>query len=64
METGRGGGETLAFSTVNPTSFPYGALYLAGGSLPARRFATYTDLIGFSWAPSGDGLAVSYRKGP
>ena len=32
--------------------------------VPPRRFATYADLIGFSWAPSGSALAVSYRKGP
>ncbi|MGA3221500.1 MAG: hypothetical protein ABSE77_20915, partial [Acidimicrobiales bacterium] len=59
-----GDGEALAFSTVSVPSYTSGAIYLATGSAPARRFATYSGLIDFSWAPSGQALAVSYRTSP
>jgi hypothetical protein len=59
-----GGGEALAFSTVFMPSYTSWAIYLATGSAPARRFATYSGLIDFSWAPSGQALAVSYRTSP
>jgi TolB protein len=60
------GGEELAFSTVPlpsypPPSYTSSGIYLATASSPARRFATYSSLIDFSWAPSGTALAVSYR---
>ncbi len=58
------GGETLAFSTVRLPSYQSWDLLLATGSAPPRTFASYSDLIGFSWAPSGNALAVSYRKSP
>jgi TolB protein len=59
-----GKGETLAFSVVYPPSYASSGLFLVTGPMPPRRFATYSDLIGFSWAPSGAAIAVSYRKGP
>ena len=59
-----GNGEALAFSTVSLPSYTPWDLYLATASTPPRVFATYAGLIGFSWAPSGDALAVSYRAGP
>ncbi len=58
------GGETLAFAAVSPPSSTSTSLFLASGSRPPRKFAGYAGLIGFSWAPSGKALAVSYRKGP
>jgi TolB protein len=59
-----GGGEELAFSTVSLPSYTSSDIYLATGSAPPQRFAKYTGLIDFSWAPSGASLAISYRKGP
>ncbi len=59
-----GRGEELAFSTVSLPFYAPSAIYLATVSAPPRRFATYSGLIDFSWAPSGNSLAVSYRKGP
>jgi TolB protein len=57
-------GEELAFSTVRLPSYTSSDIYLASTSAPARRFATYSNLIDFSWAPSGTALAVSYRTVP
>jgi len=57
-------GETLAFSVIYLPSYVRERLFLATGASPPRMFATYEDLIGFSWAPSGSALAVSYRRGP
>ena len=36
----------------------------SAGSTKHREFGAYSDLIGFSVAPSGRALAVSYRQGP
>ena len=58
------GGETLAFSSFSSPSATAGDIFLASGPTMPRRFASYAGLIGFSWSPSGNALAVSYRKGP
>jgi hypothetical protein len=59
-----GAAEELAFSTVPLTSYTSSDIYLTGPSAAPRRFAEYWSLIGFSWAPSGTALAVSYRTAP
>jgi Tol biopolymer transport system component len=56
--------EILAFSASYPPRY-ISRIYLAA---PATKrlhvFASFNDLIGFSWAPGGNSLAISYRTSP
>ena len=57
-------GEDLAFSVSGTASYSSKILLAAPTSMKLRQLGVYPDLIGFSVAPSGDALAVSYREGP
>jgi Tol biopolymer transport system component len=59
-----GQGEKLAFSVFDTASY-FSKIFLAApNSTKLRELGAYSDLIGFSVAPSGSALAVSYRQGP
>jgi Tol biopolymer transport system component len=60
---GKSQGEMLAFSTTNANSFSSQIFVASAASTAVRTLGTYPNLIGFSVAPSGDELAVSYRAG-
>ena len=49
---------------VNTASYSSDIFVGAPSSTKPREFGAYSDLIGFSVAPSGSALAVSYRDGP
>ena len=53
----------MAFAVISGPN--YVSTIFVGGpvAVPSRRFAPFSELIGFSWAPSGTELAISYRTG-
>lgn len=54
----------LAFSVLNTASYT-SKIYVAAPAAPKlREIGAFSELIGFSVAPSGNALAVSYRQGP
>lgn len=58
-----GQGERLAFSVSGKASYSSKIFLATPTSTKLRELGAYPDLIGFSVAPSGGALAVSYRKG-
>jgi hypothetical protein len=56
-------GERLVFSVLHANSYSSRVLLATASSAGLRSLGSYADLIGFSVAPSGDDLAVSYRQG-
>ncbi len=58
------GGEKMAFSVAHSPQYTSRIFVAAPVTAPARVFASFDELIDFSFAPDGNTLAVSYRTSP
>jgi dipeptidyl aminopeptidase/acylaminoacyl peptidase len=58
-----GSGETLAFSANRPSAESSTVFLASASSTALHALGTYRNFLGFSVAPSGKQLAVSYRAG-
>ena len=57
-------GENLAFSVSYPPQYTSRVFLATPVTTHARTFASFDELIGFSWSPGGNSLAISYRTSP
>jgi hypothetical protein len=57
-------GENLAFSVSYPPQYSSRIFLASPETTHPRIFASFSALIGFSWAPAGNSLAISYRTSP